>query len=131
MLHRDHRPHHVSGDILTKLSLDAMKEVTEMIPSADSHIDARRFAYQQIKDIVYADFKTNASSKKFDRCLLHPHQYLRCDLSKPHVEVTECTEDSDSESEPKLPLHVAGLICKGVSRMGLQEADGFCSWCRK
>ncbi len=66
-MHRDHRPHHVSGDILTKLSLDAMKEVKEMIPSADSHIDAKRFAYQQIRDTVYADFKTNASSKKFDR----------------------------------------------------------------
>ena len=121
---------HVTQCISERLPADIRDKVKKLTPCDNSHIDAKRFAIQEIKSVVFDCFRFRRRECKFAPCCLHAHLVPRCDLSRVPdtennaVDVESGSDEDDTGAQPVLDFHAAGIICKGVSRMANQEADG-------
>ena len=93
-----------------------------MTPNVKDHVDAKRYAHQLMKEYVSDTYKKFGDQCKYSTCILHEHRGLRCNVERNHCDKIEVDVDEEEENG-LLDMHGAGLVCKGVTRMGNQLGD--------
>ena len=69
----EHAPLHLTQDIISRFPDQLAAEIKTLLPSRDSHIDAKRFAYQEIKAKLYAHGQEHPVCFACSPCLNHLH----------------------------------------------------------
>ena len=121
---KEARPIHITRDQLERLPTEVHQQVKDTLPAYHDFADAKRFAYQCIRDHIYSSYaECNGRLMRCAPCDCHSHLHPRCDLWRPYSAAPDLDDDCPEDIGGHLSVHGAGLVRKGVTRFGEQKGD--------
>ena len=114
-----HKPLHVHGDILDRLTEEQKTELKKLLPHDHARRCERRASNKAVREYLFKIFK-DGSVREDSFCAIHG---MRCKCFS-RVATAFHSDDSDPENDiDRLTFHAAGVICKDASNEGLRAGD--------